>query len=339
MERPPAGPNRLLTLAKVALAVALFALALYTNRAQIGEVASRPIDVSGFAIGFGFFFGGVLLALVRWYLLVAALGLPFRFRDALRLGLIGIFFNVVLPGSVGGEVVRAAYLCRDNPGRRGQAIASAVVDRFLGLAGLFAVALLAGLIGWDRLDPPVRRLVLIAGAALLVIAGLLLIAFTPSLYHRFGSAVRERRRLRHVLSELAIMGTAYRDRAWVVGLGLVLAMLTHLGNVLAFHAVDRALFPTTPSLADHLLMVPLVLVSTGVPLPFGALGVSEQVSAGLFRLADSSNGAVAMMGFRLLQYAAALIGAIVYFGQGARFAALRDMATPPEPVIEPIAAS
>ena len=92
-----------------------------------------------------------------------------------------------------------------------------------------------------------------------------------------------------------------------------MAMLTHLANVLAFYAVGRAIFPSVPALGEHLLIVPLVLFSTAIPLPFGALGVSEQVSAGLFRLADSADGALAMMGFRVLQYAVALMASVFYF--------------------------
>ncbi len=59
-------------------------------------------------------------------------------------------------------------------------------------------------------------------------------------------------------------------------------------------------------------MVPLVLSSTTVPLPLGALGVGEQVGAALFRLADHANGAVVMMGFRALSLLVDLIGLGAY---------------------------
>ena len=49
-----------------------------------------------------------------------------------------------------------------------------------------------------------------------------------------------------------------------------------------------------------------------MPLPFGALGLSEGVGQQLFNLVGHPSGALAMMGFRVLMYAGGLIGACVY---------------------------
>ena len=59
-------------------------------------------------------------------------------------------------------------------------------------------------------------------------------------------------------------------------------------------------------------MVPLTLFTTAVPLPFGALGLSEQVSQQLFKLVNHPGGALAMMGFRVLMYGGGLVSAGVY---------------------------
>ncbi len=59
-------------------------------------------------------------------------------------------------------------------------------------------------------------------------------------------------------------------------------------------------------------MVPLTLFSMAVPLPFGALGLSEEVGDQLFKLVAHPSGVLAMMGFRVLMYAGGLIGACVY---------------------------
>jgi hypothetical protein len=311
----PKRPSPLVTALKVAIVLGLLAVVLWTNQEEIRQVLSRPIRWDRFGLGFLFLLSGITLAAVRWYLLVAALGLPFPVLDALRLAFIGIFFCEVLPGAVGGDVVRAACLCQAHPTRRGLAIASIVVDRFLGLAGLFAIAVLAGAVGWARLDPPVRRLVLFASVTQVVVLGVLTIAFSPALYRPLARRVAGRRRLSRALSELTVMGTVYRSRLPVVALGLGLAMVTHWLNVLSFYEVNQALFPTTPSLAEHFLVVPLVLFSTAIPLPFGALGASEQISGELFKLAASSSGAVAMMGFRVLLYGAAILGLGAYLAR------------------------
>src|SRR5205085_9736564 len=109
---------------------------------------------------------------------------------------------------------------------------------------------------------------------------------------------------------------------------IVMGTGTHSLNVLAFHAISVAMFggADVPSLASHFLIVPLVLFTTAVPLPFGALGVSEQASQGLFGLMNYHGGAVAMLGFRVLMLAGAMIGAVVYMLNAREVRALAEEA-------------
>ena len=70
------------------------------------------------------------------------------------------------------------------------------------------------------------------------------------------------------------------------------------------------LFPAmTTTLAQHFLMVPLTLFTMAVPLPFGALGLTEGVGDQLFKLVNHPSGGLAMMGFRVLMYGGGLVGA------------------------------
>ena len=80
-------------------------------------------------------------------------------------------------------------------------------------------------------------------------------------------------------------------------------MLGHALNVLAFYLMGKMLFPAmTTTLAQHFLMVPLTLFTMAVPLPFGALGVSEGGRQPARKLVGHPSGALAMMGFRVLMY-------------------------------------
>jgi hypothetical protein len=95
-----------------------------------------------------------------------------------------------------------------------------------------------------------------------------------------------------------------------------ISVLTQALNVLVFYFVGRMLFPSmTTTLAQHFLMVPLTLFSTALPLPFGALGVSEEVGEQLFNLVGHPSGALAMMGYRVVMYAGTAIGAFVYLAK------------------------
>jgi glycosyltransferase 2 family protein len=313
--------------ARVALASTLLGLVLWLNREEVRVVLGRRPDYGLFALGFCLYAGGVLLAYGRWFTLVRALGLPFRPLDALRLGLVGTLFTLVIPGGVGGDIVKAAYLCRQQE-RKTRAVASVVVDRIVGLMGLFLLAAATGAWGWGSLVPKVRRVVVFAWCALGVSSGLLALAFAINPRGPLARRLSHRKRISRLIAELHAAGVSYRRRFGVVALGVVLGAVTHTGNVLAFFAVNHALFPasTVPSLADHFRIVPVILLATAIPLPFGALGATEQVSASLLRLGAYRGGALAMMGFRCLQYAYAIPAALVYMANRRQVQSLRQEA-------------
>ena len=290
------GRSKFLGLAvRTAIGLGLLGLAIRANREEIRGVLDRKPDPMGFAIGLGYYLAGLMLAYFRWFLIVKALGLAFRYRDAVRLGLIGALFNFVIPGAVVGNAVRAAFLCRERPEEKPKAVASVVVDFLSGLLGLFLIAAIAGTAGRSSLHPRLFVLVVAAWSGV----GAALIAFF--------AAFRPRR------SRRPLPSAALREKPGLILLAILMGTATHALNVLAFFAVSRALFgPEVPGLAAHFVIVPLVLFTTAVPLPFGALGVSEQASAGLFGLMGYPTGAVAMLGFRLLQFSGAALGAAVY---------------------------
>src|SRR5438270_1933004 len=83
----------------------------------------------------------------RWSLLLRAQGFCIGPGQAVRLNLIGCLFNMVIPGSVGGDVMKAYYITRDVTGRKAEAVATIVLDRVVGLLGLL---MLAGLVAlWN----------------------------------------------------------------------------------------------------------------------------------------------------------------------------------------------
>jgi uncharacterized membrane protein YbhN (UPF0104 family) len=296
----------------VALAFGLLGASIHANRGAIREVLSRPLNARLLAVAFGVYMTAIVLTFGRWYLLVRALGLPFRLRDAVRLGFIGNVFNLVIPGAVGGDLIKAAYLCREQS-RRTQAVASMVIDRAVGLLGLFVLAGVCGLVAWGPADAQVRRLIAVVWVTTAVgLLGLGLI-FTPALYGPILRLLRGRGRLEVLANELVQMAATYRSRLGLVGALLVGSSFTHGLYVLAFFLVSRALFPESGvSLLSHYLVVPLALFSTAIPLPFGALGVSENIAGELLRLVGLPSGAVVMMGYRVLMYGAGIVSAVVY---------------------------
>src|SRR5207249_2923529 len=108
------------------------------------RITQGKIHYQFFALAAAICLASLMITLVRWYVLVRAVNLPFRLLDAFRLGFIGLFFNTFLPGSVGGDIIKAAFLAREQD-RRTVAVATVIMDRAIALwALIWFVALLGG---------------------------------------------------------------------------------------------------------------------------------------------------------------------------------------------------
>ena len=61
-----------------------------------------------------------LIVVTRWWRLLAVAGCVTSWFNALRLTFLGMFFNLVMPGLTGGDVIKAVIVARENPERRAE---------------------------------------------------------------------------------------------------------------------------------------------------------------------------------------------------------------------------
>src|SRR5436305_120042 len=92
----------------VAVAFGLLGLAVWQNQGQIRSVLSRKLDGRLFAAAFLVYLLGISLSFLRWFALVRVIEPRFRIGPAFLLGFIGNVFNLVIPGAVGGDFIKAA---------------------------------------------------------------------------------------------------------------------------------------------------------------------------------------------------------------------------------------
>jgi hypothetical protein len=108
---------------------------------QVGIVTYwKNLSVPWFLLGAFCYLLSVLFAATRWWWLLTVNKLPISFWSAYRFTWIGIFFNNVVPGQTGGDLVKALYVMKRCEGARVPAMVSVVVDRIMGLASLSLLA-------------------------------------------------------------------------------------------------------------------------------------------------------------------------------------------------------
>jgi hypothetical protein len=116
----------------------LAVLAWRTDGDQVAAVFG-PLRLNWWLAALAVYGVAQLLSAVRWQMLSRPLGFPQPLRYFLGYYFIGMFFNLMLPTSVGGDVVRALYLDQGS-GRRLPAFVSVFVERCSGLMVLLALA-------------------------------------------------------------------------------------------------------------------------------------------------------------------------------------------------------
>ncbi|RME57919.1 UPF0104 family protein [Candidatus Parcubacteria bacterium] len=84
-------------------------------------------------------FGGILLSVYRWKLILSDLGVTVSDFLLWRLILTGFFFNQFLPSTIGGDGYRFLRLHKRYPDQRAPVIASIVLDRTSGYIALLGV--------------------------------------------------------------------------------------------------------------------------------------------------------------------------------------------------------
>jgi uncharacterized protein (TIRG00374 family) len=315
---------------KYLLAFGLLGGVVYVNWAPaggkgLGYVWRRHV-VEGEPVHGWFLLGGLLLyavaallTLPRWYVLVRALDLPFRFADALRLGLLGLFFNTFLPGSVGGDVVKAAAAAREQS-RRTAAVASVVMDRLVALWGMFwLVALLGGTFwlsgGLGNADP--AKQVLIVAWVVVAVTVVVWLSLGLLSAHRAARCAAQFGRLPKVgatVAELWRVAFLYRTRPRSVALALVLSWGSHAAVMLAFYCCARTLWDgepgnPLPSLTQHFLLVPVGMLLMAAPLFPGGAGIGELGFGLLYRwfAYPEANGIVGSLLLRVLTWVVGLL--------------------------------
>jgi len=304
---PPASRGRRRALAAVRLALLAALLVWIATRIDFGEVLDRARGLRP-----GIFAGSALLlalsplvTVVRWRLLLGTSGLDPGFRRAFRLTYIGLFFNLVVPGLTGGDVVKAVLVARRSA-RREAAVLSIFVDR---LIGIFALALLAGLVLLPHLAQFTDlALPLFSFLALLLAGGALLLS------RRLRRAVRMERWIRRlpferVAARLDEAVLAYRDHPRILAASLALSFANHFAILGGVAGIARAIGDTLP-LHHVLVLVPVINIVSSVPIAPGGWVVGETLFGTLFAKYGSTfaSGVAVSLLFRITLTAVVLPG-------------------------------
>jgi uncharacterized protein (TIRG00374 family) len=243
---------------------------------------------------------GVLaqIGVLRWMLLLRAQGIRHSFWTVHRLTFIGFFFNNVVPGPTGGDVIKAVYVARGAE-RRTPAVVTVIVDRVLGLVALALIALFSLL---TQLDNPAYR-----ELSLFVFGFLGLAAAGSTVF--FSRRIRRWLGIEAIVSRLPAAGLvrkadeamfAWRHHKGALLVGLLLSFANQLAIQVMMWTVAAGLHVTTRTggdvgAVDYMIVLPVAFIASSLPVLPGGWGLRETAFAVCFHfIGVDRNPAVAL---------------------------------------------
>lgn len=260
----------------------------------------RTVDRWYLWLGFVVYGAGIMVASFRWYLLLRHIRVPLSFPIVIRLTLIGQFFNLFVPGGVGGDLIKMVYLKKEAGNRVPEAVLSVLLDRVLGLGGLlllglFAVALNPSMLLHSSSEMQ-AILVVVALAGLAGLVGTLLFLFWPYLGGLVAKvpSLMERipQKLTAILARVGDSFSLVRASPSMVGLFLLLAMAGHLLATFGVIAVGAGVGGVEGlTFQEFLLATQLSNLVGAVPLTPGGLGGRDFALAFLLQMSGATEEA------------------------------------------------
>jgi len=275
--------ERTLAALRVTLTLGFFVSLFFVFGLTPGRLAGAVGDADGLPLALAFAVLAVVMVLLafKWYMLAGALNIRTSFSAITRLYFVGTVLNNVLPTAIGGDVYRVYFLSREGNASVKRSLASVIMERATGYAGLLLLAVAAACFYFLGLLPGVA-----ASLALLVVLGL----SYP------------------LLGRLRRNGSPANDHSWRWWRNRPLT--SSLYGIAALSVVQQSLWITVAALLGlaydanvawsyWALTVTAVTLLTMLPISVGGLGVREVGYASLLAPVGVDAGRAAAIGLAI----------------------------------------
>lgn len=242
---------------------------------------------------------GFVAASFRWYLLLHHIRVFLPFLTVLRLALIGLFFNLFVPGGVGGDLIKMVYLKKESGDRYPQALLTVFLDRLMGLGGLLVVALVAILTNpsvFESSSPEMKGILGVVGLAAVGGMAFGVVFLLWPLFSRFGGgaatslAAKLPPTVVGIASKIVEALNLLRAAPFKLVSLLLLSTVGHLSAALGVFLVARGLgVGSELTFLECMLATQLANLVASIPLTPGGLGGRDVVT----KLLLTSAGATA----------------------------------------------
>jgi hypothetical protein len=255
----------------------------------------------------------LLILGVRFWFLLRIQDIRISLWEAMRLTFLGYLYSNAIPGTVGGDVIKAWYVAKHTP-RKAAVVVSIFVDRMMGLTELtlLATIMVIVVLAW-RLPCENLRSAEIAVAALVVI---LVGGFLFVLSARFRRVLRldkiyQRWSFGHHIAAMGEAAQLYRHRIGALVKAVAVTFGAHIIWITGIALIGMSLNIDT-KVYNYFLNTPLIyILAAGIPTPGGVGGVEALYRVAFHDVSNVSQIVALAVLARMMTIFCGLPGAIV----------------------------
>lgn len=315
-------------MAKIAVAFWMIWFLLHQGTLDFSLFLEGAVNLRIIAVGLLLNLLMLSFGALRWHIILGSQGIVLPFSWVHSMIYLTMCFNLLVPGAVGGDVLRMNYVVRKAPAaQKGAAILTIIVDRFTGLYSLFVIALLAILVNLPAILTilPLRLLTLslllvVGGGPLAIILLFWAAKHIPMLSQRLNTnpdAFESKPSLIDtVIYQTAIAVRLFRQTKVRLLAALAVSAIAQIIEIFALLWIARELQMLTFSANSLFVAAPLAWVANVLPISPGGLGVGEaafaQICQWLQPIPSTTAFGTIFLVNRILQMLASLPGLWVY---------------------------
>lgn len=265
-----------------------------------------------------------VLAIFRWNMLLKGADIKLPFKRVIISFSGGIFFNLFMPSTIGGDMVRSIDLATHTK-KPHEVVATVFLDRLSGYIGLSIIALFAVCFGWKFIEDKSTLLALSAITLLLIVA--LLILFNKALYLKINnfldssssSAPKTGRpfltRIKDIIRNLHHEIHVFRNKKSIIVKNLLLSFIIQAISPVIFYITALSI-GVKINIIYFFVFIPIIGAITLLPISIGGLGLRDATTIFFFAKAGVSKDlafAMSLLNFVFILILAALGGIIYVF--------------------------
>ncbi len=261
----------------------------------------------------------LLMGVVRWQMVLKVHGLKLPWIRAIEIGLVAHFFNSVLLGSAGGDVIRAIYAARETHHKKTEAVITVFMDRILGLWTLllFGCVMMVPNLPLLKIHSKLQLCCWVVVGITVACTGVVFLALRDGSIGVMSGLKQWVLRLPKAaaLQRALVACRQFGKSPWFLVRTLAISTLLNLLCVLHVQVLAEGLHMNL-SLTLNALLVPVITALIAFPVTPSGIGMREYLF--VYLLCDKTVGidATAALSLSLLAYGGSLfwsmIGGVVY---------------------------